>query len=558
MGAIKAGLFAAYIRDNNMNDDLIKKIILYHEATKHHPHRPARGPGFMDWSTQPDPFRGFKGASVIHLPVGESDESPPYRNLFSSTAVSPVALTVDSISRFFELSLAISAWKQYGGSRWALRCNPSSGNLHPTEGYAVIPAVQGIHNRPAVYHYAPIEHGLEMRVDFSTELWRELMGGFPDGSFLVGLSSIHWRESWKYGERAFRYCQHDIGHALATYHLSAASLGLNLILLENVDDGLIATLFGLDRDEDFEDAEKEHPDLVALVFPDTGGTTMPLALNADAVKKIGKGSWSGKANQLSPACRPWEIIDMVSHASLKPAGIEFGAGRFAGIDQEPIMRMTPAMEAVSAGQIIRQRRSAVAMDGATHISSEDFYTVMSHTLHRLPCAGISWSPRIHLCLFVHRVKGLTPGLYFLVRDPDKVSLAKKKLNGDFLWEKPKGSPQWMDFYVLREGDYRHISAQVSCTQAIAGQGAFSLGMIAEFAPSLNEFGPWFYRRLFWESGLVGQMLYLSAEYIGVRGTGIGCYFDDPVHSIMGLKDNTFQSLYHFTIGGSVEDPRLSN
>ena len=24
----------------------------------------------------------------------------------------------------------------------------------------------------------------------------------PEGSFLVGLSSVHWREAWKYGERA--------------------------------------------------------------------------------------------------------------------------------------------------------------------------------------------------------------------------------------------------------------------------------------------------------------------------------------------------------------------
>ena len=34
-------------------------------------------------------------------------------------------------------------------------------------------------------------------------------------SCLVALTSIHWREAWKYGERAFRYCQHDLGHAIA-------------------------------------------------------------------------------------------------------------------------------------------------------------------------------------------------------------------------------------------------------------------------------------------------------------------------------------------------------
>ncbi|HEY5627843.1 MAG TPA: hypothetical protein VIR79_07845, partial [Nitrospira sp.] len=46
------------------------------------------------------------------------------------------------------------------------------------------------------------------------------------------------------------------------------------------------------------------------------------------------------------------------------------------------------------------------------------------------------------------------------------------------------------------------------------------------------------------------------EAAAVRGTGIGCFFDDPVHELVGIKDLTLQSLYHFTIGGPVEDRRL--
>jgi hypothetical protein len=56
--------------------------------------------------------------------------------------------------------------------------------------------------------------------------------------------------------------------------------------------------------------------------------------------------------------------------------------------------------------------------------------------------------------------------------------------------------------------------------------------------------------------VLGQVLYLEAEAAGIRGTGIGCYFDDAFHSILGLRDNQLQSLYHFTIGGPVEDTRL--
>ena len=102
-----------------------------------------------------------------------------------------------------------------------------------------------------------------------------------------------------------------------------------------------------------------------------------------------------------------------------------------------------------------------------------------------------------------------------------------------------------------------MAVQVSCGQEIAGDSAFSLGMIAEFEPSLRRHGPWFYRRLFWETGVIGQVLYLEAEASGVRATGIGCFFDDPVHQVLGFNDATFQSLYHFTTGGHVEDPRVT-
>ena len=43
---------------------------------------------------------------------------------------------------------------------------------------------------------------------------------------------------------------------------------------------------------------------------------------------------------------------------------------------------------------------------------------------------------------------------------------------------------------------------------------------------------------------------------GVRSTGIGCYFDDAFHELLGLKGDEFQDLYHFTVGGAVEDRRL--
>jgi hypothetical protein len=210
----------------------------------------------------------------------------------------------------------------------------------------------------------------------------------------------------------------------------------------------------------------------------------------------------------------------------------------------------------SAGQIIRQRRSLLACDGRTAILAERFYRMLSRTMP-VPGDAIPWAPAIHFGLFVHRVEGIEPGLYAMARDAVKAEKLRAAMHGHFAWERPPGCPASLPLHLLERGDVRGLATQVSCRQDIAGDGAFSLGMIAEYQASLVAHGPSFYRRLFWEAGAIGQVLYLEAEAAGVRATGIGCFFDDPVHQVFGLRNLEFQSLYHFTVGRYVDDPRLT-
>ena len=293
----------------------------YHERTKHQFHRYAPGPGRLDWANQPDPFRRYEGAALARLPVLGADEeprSPSYESLFVSGALAAAPVTIRTLSRFFEYSLALSAWKQVGAMRWALRANPSSGNLHPTEGYLLTGALRGLAEEPGLFHYAPKEHRLERRADCPQELFARLMRGFPPQAFLVGLSSVHWREAWKYGARAFRYCQHDAGHALGALRIAAATLGWSAVVLEGLADATIEALLGLDRDADFEDAERENAELVMALWPGNAATKTPNP-DPDAVRELTRQRWHGKANRLSPqAPVPWEIIEQVSRASRKP------------------------------------------------------------------------------------------------------------------------------------------------------------------------------------------------------------------------------------------------
>lgn len=211
---------------------------------------------------------------------------------------------------------------------------------------------------------------------------------------------------------------------------------------------------------------------------------------------------------------------------------------------------------MSSAQIIRQRRSLLACDGKTSLPAQRFYQMLERVMPS-PRDAIPWQPAIHFGLFVHRVDGVEPGLYALARDPAKAAKLRGAMHAHFSWEAPPGRPAQLPLFLLERGDARVLATQVSCRQDIAGDGAFSLGMLAEYRASLVAHGPGFYRRLFREAGAVGQVLYLEAEAAGVRATGIGCFFDDPVHQVFGLRDLEFQSLYHFTVGGYVDDPRLT-
>ena len=504
----------------------------------------------MDWATQPNPFRRYEGAPLIALDHIPPSSEPQYDAAFVVGRVLPQPFLRRQVSQFFCDSLALSALKQAGNSSWALRINPSSGNLHPTEGYLICGPMADLCTMPMVCHYAPAEHALERRAEFPLETWQALTKGLPEPVLLVGLTSVHWREAWKYGERAYRYCQHDVGHAMAAVSLAAAALGWQATLLDDLGTDALATLLGVG---DPQGAEAEQPDCVLAVYPQ-GGVVQDGTLPSEVLETFVKLPWVGKPNVLSQGHVEWPMIERVTAATKKPLtdqwyGTSDSMGPPLAIDAAP----------VSLREIIYQRRSAVALDGRTSITRDAFYRILAKTLAgagQFPFNILPWTPLIHLALFVHRVQDLDPGLYVLVRDLRQTRVLRAEMKPEFAWGKPVGCPDGLGLYWLQKGDAQTLSEQVSCHQSIAADGSFSLGMIAEFERPLQQFGAWLYPRLFWESGVVGQVLYLEAEAIGIRGTGIGCFFDDPMHSVLGLKTLRYQSLYHFTIGGPVEDSRL--
>lgn len=536
--------------------DLLQQVISYHQSTRHHFSRYARGPGYMDWASQPNPFRRYRGAKLIRLDKIRPDESPVFDQAFSPGAIAPLPLDRSAVSRILFDSLALSAWKSAGGEPWALRVNPSSGNLHPTEGYLIAPPIHGLSEEPAVFHYAPLEHGLELRATLPMPLWKAVAGGLPPDGLLFAFSSIHWRESWKYGERAYRYCQLDVGHALAALGIAAAGIGWESRLLDDLSSDDLARLIGLYGQQG---PEAETAECLVALYPRTNGNIVPKCPDPTDLSGLVDLAWLGKANVLSPSHRSWPAIDAVARACRKPTTTDTYR-KISGPSGRSLTCSHHKNRSIPLRKLIHQRRSAVDMDGTTSITREVFYSILASILpfsDRPPFNLLPWPPQVHLALFVHRVEGLQPGIYMLVRDLEEKAKLKRAMDGSFLWHTPEDCPNGLGLYLLIPGDARNASSRISCHQSIAGDGCFSAAMIAAFESPLVDFGHWFYPRLHWECGMIGQVLYLEAEAASIRGTGIGCFFDDPTHNLLGLNSLQYRDLYHFTAGGPVEDPRLT-
>lgn len=108
--------------------DEVDVVRIYHQRSKHQLQRYAAGPESLDWDAQPNPWRRYASALVEPLPLAADAATASWPELFQAGAVAPWALDRHGLGALLQISLGLSAWKTQGPYRWAVRCNPSSGN----------------------------------------------------------------------------------------------------------------------------------------------------------------------------------------------------------------------------------------------------------------------------------------------------------------------------------------------------------------------------------------------------------------------------------------------
>ena len=469
-------------------------MLAYHELSKHTVEKLRRTNHVLDWANMPEPFRHYEGVPLVDLPA---DLQPPGVTALDVLHEQPAPKTetdwLTDVSRLLFYSASISASKRApSGYRYALRVNPSSGNLHPTEFHLA--------TRGGLYHYRVSSHMLEQRGtgDSVARL------GF-DAPLAVILTSIVWREAWKYRERAYRYCLHDIGHAVEALRLSACALGYAAEVQLSFNDDRLAQSLGL---------ADEWP--MAIVFID--------GFPEDTARSEPGQFLGGTPNELSASIIRYPAIEDI-HEATKIATVN-------PLDDTPSANCAPGTIPLNPiassdhlfAHVVRRRRSALDFEGGQR-------SITFEQLSTLVDAASSVQQLVQLYVYAHRVQELAPGLY-------------RHCSGTL--------------QLVRAGDQQVMAAGLSLSQDLAGNSCVTFSMIADLERAGAAWGNRGYRAALIESGRIGHRLYIAAESLGFQSTGIGAFYDDEVHRYLGIQPDEGQVVYHFACGYAVTDPRLTD
>src|SRR4051794_23073538 len=487
----------------------------YHDSTKHTVESlQVRTPG-LDWANMPYPFRHYEGVPVLDLPADPPPPEIPTLPLLAGALGNTAATDGPTfLSQLLFYSASISASKRVPstGYRYALRVNPSSGNLHPTEFHFF---TQGLKDWPnGLYHYRPSSHMAEQR---ALGNWGAALTGISAPIVFV-LTSIPWREEWKYGDRAYRYCLHDIGHAWQALSLAAQALGCNTVAL------------GSFREDEVIDACRPNEDEWPMLVITCHGSSIPIA---DQEKR--EPAWfGGDPNRLSERVGQYPLVDAMHEATKlrsrrdTPTSAREEFPRRTGA----IKLSAPATSARGFGETVRMRRSALDFRGGLQSISFAQLSALLHAAAQPLSSDFSGISFIQLYIYVHRVDGLPPGVYRFW--PSHAELEK---------------------YI--DGDQRVAAAGLSLGQQLAGNACVAFSMIGDLDRAASLYGDRGYRYVHFEAGAIGHRLYLAAEALGLGATGIGAFYDDEVHRYLNLQPDQGQVVYHFAIGYPVPDTRVS-
>ena len=519
----------------------------YHEATKHSYTSVRTNPHFLDFGSQPLPFKIYTSLEPSRLPTEVRQTGVAALSAIAARLLDPVqanaAPDLEAVAQLLYLSAGITRQRKYSGGEIYFRAAACTGALYEVELYLVC---GDLVNLPAgVYHFAPAEFGLrQLRAGDYRSVLVEATGGEPaiaHAPLTIVCTCTYWRNAWKYQARTYRHFGWDNGTLLANLLAVATASGLPAKVVCGFVDATVNRLLDVDsqREVAFSLVALGHDsrlsarpaapsETAARLLTDIsplGFETVPLSRNEidyPLMREMHTASSLDSAEEVT-AWRGDTAAGRAEIGSTDPTDFPPPAG--------PVVQLTPSSDPEMARDPIEQvilRRGSSRQFARTPIRLTQLSTMLDRATRGIPADFLNpfGSQLNHLYLIVHAVEGLEPGAYAFHRDHGMLE-------------------------CLKQGSFRDQAGYLGLEQQLPADAAVDIFFLAGLRPIFARFGNRGYRAVQLEAGILGGKLYLAAYAERLGATGL-TFYDDDVTRFFSPHAEGKSAIFLMAVGESVK------
>ena len=482
-----------------------------HEATKHSRVSVQASAHYLDWENKPSPFKLYTGVPLQDLPT--EFLRPTLNALVSISGSVPkerasTSMGIDTLAELLFFSAGITReFNVPGRGKFYMRAAPATGALYPIELYVVCRDLEGL--KAGVYHFSPGDFSLDrLRSGDWTPALSSYAGSRADVSAApasIVLTSVAWRNSWKYQVRSYRHWFWDGGVIAANLLATANSAGLRSSVVLGFEDEAVNRLLGLRTGQE-----------AAIAI-------CPVGIPDAAARPVGRRSQEELPPQIDPVVIPLSRSE-VDYPEIWEA---HEASCLRDFNEVRAWTSRPGEEEKESSPAPSLAGRSYPLDPS--VPRPDEGPDLAHViLRRGSTRKFSLEPITYEQLsnvLYHSTRGVpldlpVPGTLL---DVYLISNAVKDLpNGSYRFDRSSGSLE-----QLRAGEFREMGAYLCLEQPLFTGASAVVFLMTKLATVLSLHGDRGYGAAQFEAGVVAGRMYLASYAQGMGASGT-TFYDDAV------------------------------
>ena len=487
-----------------MNEDS-KYALKYHEETKHSELSIRSSAHYLDWDNKPNAFKFYSKIPSMALPV---DFPTPDQNVVTMIEKDQVTRSVNTnkdldirlLSSLLFFSSGITRQIKFPHGKYLMRAAPATGALYPIEVYVLSTEINGL--RAGIYHFCPGQFTLtNLRKGDYRLLLAEAAGDsdqIKNSPFTIILTSIAWRNAWKYQARSYRHWFWDSGVIAANLIAIAKSFGLDSKLILGYIDKVVNDMLCLDEGKEASvvlvpigiGCSQEPPKKIeypSRFVPDIVPLSKNKGIEYPEIWEIHNASSLNSSEEVRKWIRSVPLIEF-------PEPMKAGIIESKQIDPISINSQSLSDVILLRGSTRKFSRQPIAFEKLSNI----LYSLTKH----IDSDFADKKSMIDIYFIANEVSNLQSGAYFFNRRDNSINLLNSNVN-------------------------RNTSGYLCLEQPLFSDASVVFYMMANLKLILETLGNRGYRLCQFESGIIAGRIYLSAYSQGIGASG-STFYDDAV------------------------------